>query len=124
MSESEEPEGRRELPVIGGRILSSDCPSRTLIRDVTGKWGILVLVALSKGPRRWGELRHGIAVISEKMLAQTLRVLEADGLVYRDSRPVVPPHVEYGLTAPGEEVTALLIPLLEWAGEYSEQREG
>ena len=119
----EESAGRRALPLVGGRILSSDCPSRTLIRDVTGKWGLLVLVALSEGPRRWSELRHGIAVISEKMLAQTLRTLEADGLVHRDSRPVVPPYVEYGLTTPGVEVTALLIPLLEWAGDYSERRE-
>ncbi|SIO85303.1 helix-turn-helix domain-containing protein [Nocardiopsis sp. JB363] len=120
---TEESEGRRELPLIGGRILSSDCPSRALMRDITGKWGILVLVALSEGPRRWSELRHGIAVISEKMLAQTLRVLEADGLVYRDSRPVVPPYVEYGLTVPGEDVTKLLIPLLEWVGEYSADPE-
>ncbi|WP_017586121.1 winged helix-turn-helix transcriptional regulator [Nocardiopsis ganjiahuensis] len=102
------------LPRIGGHSLPADCPQRALLRDVTSKWGVLVLVALSEGPRRWSDLRHGIDGISEKMLAQTLRTLEADGLLFRDARPVVPPYVEYGLTSDGEEVTRLLLPLLDW----------
>ncbi|MBR8742279.1 helix-turn-helix domain-containing protein [Nocardiopsis sp. MG754419] len=110
---------RRELPRIGGRIMSADCPSRALMGHITSKWGVLALVALSEGPRRWSELRHGIGGISEKMLAQTLRTLEGDGLVYRDSRPVVPPYVEYGLTDAGAEVTALLLPLLDWAENHA-----
>jgi DNA-binding HxlR family transcriptional regulator len=88
---------------------------------VTSKWGVLVLVALSEGPRRWSELRHGIDGISEKMLAQTLRTLEADGLLFRDARPVVPPYVEYGLTPDGREVTDLLLPLLDWVEGHTSQ---
>ncbi|GAA1102674.1 winged helix-turn-helix transcriptional regulator [Nocardiopsis metallicus] len=109
------------LPRIGGRQLPADCPQRALLRDVTSKWGVLVLVALSEGPRRWSDLRHGIDGISEKMLAQTLRALEADGLLFRDARPVVPPYVEYGLTSDGREVTALLLPLLDWVEGYTTQ---
>lgn len=116
-------EEQAELPRIGGRSLPAGCPQRALLGDVTSKWGILILVALSDGPRRWSDLRHGIDGISEKMLAQTLRTLEADGLLVRDARPVVPPYVEYGLTASGEEVTALLLPLLDWVESYLSQGE-
>lgn len=112
-------EDQTPLPRIGGRSLPAGCPQRALLSDVTSKWGILILVALSEGPRRWSDLRHGIDGISEKMLAQTLRTLEADGLLVRDAKPVVPPYVEYGLTTSGEEVTALLLPLLDWAEGYA-----
>ncbi|MEV2278693.1 helix-turn-helix domain-containing protein [Nocardiopsis sp. NPDC049922] len=98
-----------------GRALSADCPSRRLLGDITSKWGVLVLVSLHGGPRRWSELLRGIGGISEKMLAQTLRTLEGDGIVLREARPVVPPHVEYRLTDAGREVTDLLLPLLNWA---------
>ncbi|WP_017573777.1 winged helix-turn-helix transcriptional regulator [Nocardiopsis halotolerans] len=101
-----------------GRVLSSDCPSRRLLAGVTSKWGVLVLVALSRGPLRWSELLRTIGGISEKMLAQTLRTFEADGLVLRDARPVVPPYVEYGLTKDGREVTDLLLPLVEWVQDH------
>ncbi|WP_017601574.1 winged helix-turn-helix transcriptional regulator [Nocardiopsis lucentensis] len=101
--------------VIRGRVMSADCPSRRLLGDITSKWGVLVLVSLRGGPRRWSELLRGIGGISEKMLAQTLRTLEGDGIVLREARPVVPPHVEYRLTAAGHEVTDLLLPLLDWA---------
>lgn len=107
------------LPRIGGRRLPAGCPQRALLSDVTSKWGVLILVALSEGPRRWSDLRHGIDGISEKMLAQTLRALEAAGLLFRDARPVVPPYVEYGLTPGGREVTALLLPLLDWVEGYT-----
>jgi DNA-binding HxlR family transcriptional regulator len=73
---------------------------------------VLILVALSSGTMRWGELRRWAQGISEKMLAQTLRTLEADGLVLREQRPVIPPHVDYSLTSRGGELTALLLPLV------------
>ncbi|MFJ9552183.1 winged helix-turn-helix transcriptional regulator [Nocardiopsis sp. NPDC101807] len=101
-----------------GEVLSSDCPSRRLLGDVTSKWGVLVLISLAEGPLRWSGLLRAIGGISEKMLAQTLRTFEADGLVLRDARPVVPPHVVYSLTAEGREVTALLLPLVEWAQDH------
>ena len=63
-------------------------------------------------PLRWNELRRRATGITEKMLAQTLRVLEEDGYVHREARPVVPPHVEYSLTPDGEELTERLLALM------------
>jgi DNA-binding HxlR family transcriptional regulator len=91
-----------------------DCPTRVLLDHITSRWGVLILVALSSGTMRWGELRRWACGISEKMLAQTLRTLEADGLVLREQRPVIPPHVDYSLTGRGRELSALLLPLMEW----------
>jgi DNA-binding HxlR family transcriptional regulator len=96
------------------RVLPAACPSRMLLDHVTSKWGVLVLVALSGETLRWGELRRRAQGISEKMLAQTLRTLERDGLVHRDAQPVIPPRVDYSLTTRGRELAALLLPLVEW----------
>ena len=91
-----------------------DCPTRVLLDHITSRWGVLVLYALSSGTMRWSELRRWLQGISEKMLAQTLRTLEADGLILREQRPVIPPHVDYSLTDRGRELSALLVPLMEW----------
>jgi DNA-binding HxlR family transcriptional regulator len=98
----------------GPDVFTPDCPTRVLLDHITSRWGVLILVALSGGTMRWGELRRWATGISEKMLAQTLRTLEADGLVRRDQRPVVPPHVDYSLTDRGRELSALLLPLMDW----------
>ena len=96
-------------------IFPASCPSRTVLDHVTSKWGVLVLLALSEaGTLRWSELRRRTQGVSEKMLAQTLRTLAADGLVSRTAHPVVPPHVEYSLTTRGSELAALLNPLMAW----------
>lgn len=99
-------------------VFAAGCPSRTVIDHVMSKWGLLVLLSLSDGePLRWSELRRRASGVSEKMLAQTLRTLVSDGLVHRDARPVVPPHVEYSLTPRGLELAALLTPLMVWIVE-------
>ncbi|WP_277500748.1 winged helix-turn-helix transcriptional regulator [Nocardioides sp. ChNu-99] len=96
--------------------LDTACPHmRLLVEHVTSKWGLLVLLALAGRTQRWSGLKREIAGVSEKMLIQTLQTLEADGLVHREARPVVPPHVEYSLTPAGEEAAALLEPLARWA---------
>ena len=96
--------------------LDTACPdTRTLVEHVTSKWGVLVLLALDGRTLRWSELKREIAGVSEKMLIQTLQTLEADHLVVRDARPVVPPHVEYSLTEAGHEAVGLLAPLVQWA---------
>jgi DNA-binding HxlR family transcriptional regulator len=95
-------------------VLPLACPSRVVLDHVTSKWGVLILVALSEETLRWGELRRRAQGISEKMLAQTLRTLERDGLVHRDAQPVIPPRVDYSLTARGRELATLLLPLVEW----------
>jgi DNA-binding HxlR family transcriptional regulator len=101
-------------PRAGSDTFTPDCPTRVLLDHITSRWGVLILVALSSGTMRWGELRRWARGISEKMLAQTLRTLEADGLVLREQRPVVPPHVDYSLTDRGRELSALLLPLMNW----------
>lgn len=98
------------------------CPTRTLMDHVTTKWGVLVMLALAGGTRRWSELLRAVDGISEKMLAQTLRTLAADGFVTRDQKPVVPPHVEYALTDAGREVAALLGPLTQRLYEHATAR--
>lgn len=95
-------------------VPAAACPSRVVLDHITSKWGFLVLVALGRGTMRWGELRRSVEGVSEKMLAQTLRTLEADGLVHRRALPVVPPHVEYRLTDLGVELVEVLLPLLDW----------
>ena len=95
-------------------ILPAACPSRLVLDHVTSKWGVLILVALSEQSLRWGELRRVVQGVSEKMLAQTLRVLEQDGFVLRVALPSIPPRVDYSLTDRGHELTERLLPLMEW----------
>ncbi|WEO77669.1 helix-turn-helix domain-containing protein [Cryobacterium sp. SO2] len=97
-------------------VFAAGCASRVVLDHVTSKWGVLVIVALAETSLRWGELRRGIEGISEKMLAQTLRTLEADGLVHREAQPTIPPRVDYSLTDRGHELAAHLIPLVRWVG--------
>ena len=107
------------FPFANG-IFPAGCPSRTVLDHVTSKWGVLILVALSAGPQRWSELRRRAEGISEKMLAQTLKTLEADGFVRRDAQPIIPPRVDYSLTGSGEELAALMLPLVAWVAEHAE----
>lgn len=85
-------------------VLNDRCPSRMVLNHVTSRWGVLVLIALQDGTMRFSALRRRIGGVSERMLTQSLRLLEEDGLVLRTAHPVVPPHVEYDLTPLGEEI--------------------
>src|SRR5689334_25335395 len=105
--------------IFPGGYAPAACPSRTVLEHVTSKWGVLILVALVDGTLRWSELRRRIQGVSEKMLAQTLQTLEADGLVHREARPVIPPHVDYSLSSLGSDLVKRLLPLLEWFGEHA-----
>ena len=102
-------------------VLPAACPSRIVLDHVTSRWGVLLLVALSEETLRWGELRRRVQGISEKMLAQTLRILESDGFVHREAHPTIPPHVEYSLTDQGREIAVLLIPLMQWIVQHAEE---
>ncbi|WP_417353654.1 winged helix-turn-helix transcriptional regulator [Flavobacterium alkalisoli] len=98
-----------------GNVLSSECPSREILNHITSRWGVLILVSLSNGEvMRFSELRRNIDGVSEKMLGQTLKKLEADGLILRKSYHQVPPVVEYSLTKKGLEVAPLLLDLVNW----------
>ncbi|TPG58343.1 winged helix-turn-helix transcriptional regulator [Ewingella americana] len=97
-----------------GEVMSAHCPSREVLSHITSRWGVLILIALGDGTMRFSELRRKIGGVSEKMLAQTLQALEADGFIDRIAYPVVPPHVEYTLTGMGVEVQVQLTGLTDW----------
>jgi len=100
-----------------GELLSADCPSREVLKHITSRWGVLVLVALLSGTQRFSDLRRKIGGISEKMLAQTLQGLEGDGLVLRRSHDVVPPHVDYTLSPLGRQAAHRVEALTDWIEE-------
>ncbi|MGB6156340.1 MAG: helix-turn-helix domain-containing protein [Castellaniella sp.] len=94
-----------------GDLVLGDCPCREVLKDVTSPWGVLLLIVLMGGVRRFSDLRRMVGGVSEKMLSQTLKRLESHGLVHRKSYETVPPRVEYSLTPLGttvaEKVAAL-----------------
>ena len=100
------------------------CPVRTTLNLLGGKWKLLILASLLDGSRRYGELRRLMPEITEKMLIQELRELEADGLVARTVHQQVPPKVEYALVGPGEQVRPVLEALLGWSLDYLAQQGG
>jgi DNA-binding HxlR family transcriptional regulator len=91
------------------------CPSRQLLEVIANKWVCLVLTALAEGPMRHSGLQRRIAGISQKMLTQTLRELERDGLLSRTVTPSVPVRVDYELTELGQGLQDVLRPLKAWA---------
>ncbi|HHR1398517.1 helix-turn-helix domain-containing protein [Klebsiella oxytoca] len=97
-----------------GNLFAEQCPSREVLKHVTSRWGVLILVSLRDGTHRFSDLRRKIGGVSEKMLAQSLQALEQDGFLKRVSYPVVPPHVEYSLTPLGEQVSEKVAALADW----------
>ena len=106
-------DGDAEHEALVADVFSTACTSRAVLEHVTGRWGVLALVALDDGVFRFNALRRRVQGVSEKMLAQTLQALERDGFVHREARPTIPPHVEYSLTAAGREVAQRLLGLIE-----------
>ena len=100
-----------------GNLLAAACPSRDVLRRLTGRWGMLVLRVLSGGPQRFSGLRRRIGGISERMLAQTLQGLESDGLLLRRDFQTVPPHVEYSLTPSGQTLAPIIEAMEVWGTE-------
>ncbi|MFI9650734.1 winged helix-turn-helix transcriptional regulator [Streptomyces sp. NPDC052040] len=94
-------------------VFHTDCPARNVVDHVTSRWGIWVLISLRSNDLRFYELRESIQGISEKMLAQTLRLLVQDDLVWRKVEPTTPPQVTYGLTDFGREVGEPLTDLFD-----------
>lgn len=97
-----------------GNVLAVDCPSRLILQHLTNRWGTLVIVALATGPHRFAELRRKVGGVSERMLSQTLKDLEADGFVLRTAHQVVPPHVDYELTTLGQQAAGHVVALVDW----------
>ncbi len=89
-------------------VFAHGCTSRSALEDVTGKWSSLALIALGEGSHRFGELRRQVDGVSEKMLSQTLRALERDGMVSRTVVSTMPPRVDYALTDLGTQIAVAL----------------
>lgn len=94
---------------------AAKCPTRQLLDRISDKWVVLVLSLLEDGPKRFSVLKREIDGISQKMLSQTLRALEQDGLLTRRAFPTVPVTVEYELTALGRSLNVAMRPVVEWA---------
>lgn len=92
-----------------------NCPTRKLLDRIGDRWTVLVVGALADGPLRYGEIARRVDGVSQKMLTQTLRSLEQDGLVTRTVHPVIPPRVDYELTDTGHSLREPLRALEEWA---------
>lgn len=88
----------------GANFFSSKCPSREILSHVTSPWGSLILILLLEKKHRYGELKNKIEGISEKMLAQNLRILVQDGFILRTDYKEIPPKVDYTLTPIGKEL--------------------
>ena len=101
-----------------GNVCSEVCGSRKVLDLVADKWAVIVIYVLARGTRRFGELQRAVGGVSQKVLTQTLRGLERDGLVERKVFPVVPPRVEYSLSPLGETLVEPLSALCRWAEDH------
>ena len=101
----------------------SQCPVTYTLARIGGRWKALILYQLSGGPRRYGELKRGIPTITETMLIQQLKELEADRLLTREALPTVPPHVTYSLTPAGQALAPVLQAMAVWGITYSGDEE-
>ncbi|MGH3464525.1 MAG: winged helix-turn-helix transcriptional regulator [Kribbellaceae bacterium] len=106
---------RRQVARIEYDAFLATCPSRQLVDRISDKWVTLLLPALADGPQRYSDLARRIAGVSQKMLTQTLRSLERDGLVTRQVTPSVPVRVDYELTPLGHNLMQLLSAIKHWA---------
>jgi DNA-binding HxlR family transcriptional regulator len=104
-------------------VLMAACPTRQVINRIGDRWSLLVLYALERGTLRYQELRRVVDGVSQKMLTQTVRALERDGLVARTVYASVPPKVEYALTPLGRGLTERIAGIREWAYDNMEDIE-
>lgn len=96
-------------------VYAANCPTRQLLDRVADKWSVLILLTLGNGEMRFNALKRRIDGISQKMLSQTLRSLERDGLVLRHVVPTVPVTVSYAISPLGTELLGALQAMIDWA---------
>lgn len=111
-------------PGGAGDVFVASCPARAILDMLAGKWALLLIHALIQGPARTSELRRRVGGISEKMLIQTLRVLERHGLVHRHSYPEVPPRVIYSLSDLGTSLSDVVRALDCWVERHADRIDG
>ena len=106
---------RMETKVLPPNVYSATCPTRQVLDLIADKWAVLVIGVLEDSPQRFSRIQRQIDGISQKMLTQTLRSLERDGLVSRTVYAEVPPRVEYALTPLGETLCDPIAAIIGWA---------
>ena len=104
-------------------VLAAACPTRQVINRIGDRWSLLVLYALDGRTLRFQELRRAVDGVSQKMLTQTLRALERDGLVDRHVHATVPPRVDYSLTDLGVSLGTAITTIRTWAYDHVEEVE-
>ncbi|MHA4810816.1 winged helix-turn-helix transcriptional regulator [Flavitalea flava] len=102
-------------------LVFAQCPLTYVMDRIGGHWKPIILFHLLTGSKRYGELKRAIPAITEKMLIQHLKELEADRLVIRKAKPVVPPHVTYSLTPSGAGLKPVLYAMATWVVEESKR---
>lgn len=102
----------------GQGVSVTNCPVRDVIDHLGDKWSTLLLSLLATGPKRFGALRRAVPDISQRMLTQTLRDLQRDGLITRQVFPTKPPSVEYALSPLGQSLQSPLNALIAWAVDH------
>jgi len=100
-----------------------NCPVEATLDLIGGKYKALILWHLSDGTLRFSELRNRIPKATPKMLTQQLRELETQELVHREVYPVIPPKVEYSLTATGQSLMPILVAMRDWGAEYLRSKD-
>lgn len=105
---------------VGGPPVPTECPLTAALNAIGGKWNLICLYWLDSGTRRFNELRRLMPDISHKVLTETLRDLEREGLVSRTIYAEVPPRVEYGISSHGESVRPLIEAVRVWGREHLE----
>ena len=108
-------------------VLNPYCPSRQILELLANKWTLLIVRVLSQGTRRYGEIQREVGGVTQKMLTQTLRELEQNGIVKRVAHPLIPPKVEYSLTPLGKSLIKPLDAICLWSeqnfAEIADARE-
>lgn len=104
-----------DAPMPPYNVFSLNCPTRAVLDRLADKWALLILVRLAEGEARFNQLRREIEGVSQKVLSQTLKRLERDGLISRRAFPTVPVTVEYRLTDLGRTLRESVIPFSRWA---------
>jgi DNA-binding HxlR family transcriptional regulator len=100
---------------LRGDVFAANCPTRQLLDRIADKWSTLILIVLGEGPIRFNALKHRVDGVSQKMLSQTLKSLERDGLVSRSVVATVPVSVTYAVTPLGRTLMAAMQSMIDWA---------
>lgn len=110
------------LPIgVASKAEASNCPIRSVLANVTGKWRMIIILALEDEPKRFGEIKRCIGDVTQRVLTDNLRGLQRDGYLTRSVDPGPPVAVSYELTPLGQELVATLKPLVFWSGEQMER---